>query len=325
MLGLNFKEKGEGTMNPKRMLTVLLSLCVIAATFGMSAAAQEKAKVKGTIKTRTGDTLIVKTPDGDKTVVLTDDTKTKDDKGLFGLEKEIMSDAVLIPGLKLKVDGTTDDQGRVVAKTITVDGDDLETAEMIQAGLHPTAEQVAANVQAIEANRQGVAANKVQLAAHKEAIETNAQNIAANRQQIEQNIKDTEENTQRFTALADFDVKGQATVKFDVGSSKLADQDKEALKQLADSAAGVKGSLVEVIGYADATGDAEMNTRLSEKRAKEVVTYLIQQCGVAPRHIVAPAAMGEYGSAATNETKEGRAENRRVEVKVLVNKGIAGS
>jgi outer membrane protein OmpA-like peptidoglycan-associated protein len=306
------------------MLMALLSLCLIAAT-GISAAAQQKAKVTGMIKTRTADTLIVKAPDGDKTVVLTDDTKTKDDKGLFGLEKEIMSDAVLIPGLKVKVDGTTDDQGRVVAKTITVDGDDLETAEMVQAGLHPTAEQVARNVQAIEANRQGVAANKVELAAQKQSIETNQQNIAANRQQIEQNIKDTEENTQRFSTLADFDVKNQATVKFDVGSSKLGDEDKAALKELASGAAGIKGSLLEVIGYADATGDAEMNTRLSEKRAKEVVTYLIQQCGVAPRHIVAPAAMGEYGEAATNETKEGRAENRRVEVKVLVNKGIAGS
>jgi flagellar motor protein MotB len=68
-----------------------------------------------------------------------------------------------------------------------------------------------------------------------------------------------------------------------------------------------------------------MNTRLSENRAKAVVTYLMQQGGVPMRHIVAPGAMGEYGSTASNETKAGRAENRRVEVKVLVNKGIAGS
>jgi len=309
----------------RRMLATVISLGLLAAMFATSATGQEKAKVKGMIRTRTGETLIVKTPNGDTTVVLTDDTTTKDDKGLFGLDKEIFSNAVLIPGLKVKVDGTSDDQGRVVAKTITVDGDDLETAEMIQAGLHPTAEQVSANMQAIEANRQGVAANKVQLAAHKEAIETNQQNIAANRQQIEQNIKDIDENTQRFTALADFDVKNQATVKFDVGSTKLDAKDKEALKQLADSAAGIKGHLVEVIGYTDSTGNAAMNTKLSEDRAKEVVTYLIQQCGVASRRIVAPAAMGEYGAAAGNETKEGRAENRRVEVKVLVNKGIAGS
>jgi OmpA-OmpF porin, OOP family len=308
-----------------KTLVTLISLGFLASVFATSAAGQEKAKLKGMIRTRTGETLIVKTPDGNKTVVLTDDTTTKDDKGLFGLDKEIFSNSVLIPGLKVKVQGTSDDQGRVVAKTITVDGDDLETAEMIQSGLHPTAEQVSANMQAIETNRQGVAANKVELAAQKQSIGTNQQNIAANRQQIDQNIKDIEENTQRFNALADFDVKNQATVKFNVGSSKLDDTDKEALKQLADSAAGIKGYIVEVIGYADATGDAAMNTRLSENRAKEVVTYLIQQCGVPSRHIVAPGAMGEYGEAAPNETKAGRAENRRVEVKVLVNKGIAGS
>ena len=312
-------------MHRKSTLGILILLGSLSSAFVFSAVAQEKAKVKGMIVTRTGETLIVKANGSNTTVVVTDDTRTKDDKGLFGLDKEIMSNVVLMPGLKVSVDGTSDEQGRVVAKTITVDGDDLETAQMVEAGLHPTVEQVAANVQAIETNRQGVAANQVQLAAHKEVIESNQQNIGANRQQIEANIKDIEENTQRFTALADFDVKDQTTVKFSVGSSKIDPKDLDALKKLADGAAGIKGYIVEVIGYADATGSAAANTRLSENRAKEVVTYLIQQCGIPSRHIVAPAAMGEYGSTASNETKAGRAENRRVEVKVLVNKGIAGS
>ena len=281
--------------------------------------------VKGTIKTRTGETLIVKTAGGDTTVVLTDSTRTKDDKGLFGLEKQELGDVVLIPGLKVDVDGTPDDQGRVTAKTITVDGDDLETAEMIQSGLHPTAEQVAANVKAIESNRQDIAAHDVQLAAHKENIETNQQNIAANKQQIEQNMKDIDENTQRFTTLADFDVKGETTVKFGVGSSKISAPDQDELKKIAESAKALTGYIVEVTGYADSTGSAAMNTKLSEERAKAVVLYLFQQGGVPMRHIVAPGAMGEYGPAAGNETKAGRAENRRVEVKILVNKGIAGS
>ena len=312
-------------MDRKTMLAILTVLGLLTSVFATGAAAQEKAKVKGMIVTRTGETLVVKSNDGTTTVVLTDDTTTKDDKGLFGLDKEIMSNAVLIPGLKCKVDGTTDDQGRVVAKTITVDGDDLETAQLIQAGLHPTAEQVAANMQAIETNRQGVAGNKVELAAQKESIGTNAQNISANRQQIDANIKDIEENTQRFTSLADYDVKDQATVKFNVGSSKLDPKDQEELKRVASGAVGIKGYIVEVIGYADATGSAAVNTKLSENRAREVVTYLMQQCGIPSRHIVAPGAMGEYGPSASNETKAGRAENRRVEVKVLVNKGIAGS
>jgi OOP family OmpA-OmpF porin len=68
-----------------------------------------------------------------------------------------------------------------------------------------------------------------------------------------------------------------------------------------------------------------MNTKLSEDRAKAAIVFLMQQGNVPVRHIVAPGAMGEYGAVATNETDAGRAENRRVEVKVLVNKGIAGS
>jgi outer membrane protein OmpA-like peptidoglycan-associated protein len=236
-----------------------------------------------------------------------------------------MSTAVLIPGLKLKVDGVSDDQGRVVAKTITVDGDDLEAAEMIQSGLHPTAEQVAANVQTLEAHAQDIEGHKVQLASQKEGIETNQQNIAANKQQIDQNLKDIEENTNRFTALSEYDVKGQATANFEVGSSNISAKDKIELKELANAATRLTGYIIEVTGYADSTGNAAMNTQLSEDRAKAVVTYLVQQGNVPIRHIVAPGAMGEYGPAASNETTAGRAENRRVEVKVLVNKGIAGS
>jgi outer membrane protein OmpA-like peptidoglycan-associated protein len=309
----------------RKTIVVSLMTLLFLASIAAFAASGEKAKVKGMIITRTGETLIVSGPDGKTTVVLTDDTRTKDDKGLFGLEKLEMSNAVLIPGLKLEVDGTSDDQGRVVAKTITVDGDDLEAAEMIQSGLHPTAEQVAANVQRLETHGQDIAGNKVQLAAHKENIATNQQNIGANKQQIEANIKDIQENTDRFTALSEYDVKGQATLKFNVGSTKISPEDEEQLKQLAQTATGLNGYIVEVMGYADATGSAAMNTKLSEDRAKAVVTYLMQQGNVPIRHIVAPGAMGEYGAAAPNETKAGRAENRRVEVKILVNKGIAGS
>ena len=301
-------------------LMTLLSLLSLAA-FGAS----DEKEVKGMITSRTGETLIVKSGVGTTTVVLTDNTRTKDDRGLFGLEKQEMSSVVLISGLKVDIDGVSDDQGRVVAKTITVDGDDLETAEMIQSGLHPTAEQVAANVQALEAHRGQLEGHTVQLAGQKENIETNQQNIAANKQQIEANIKDIEENTQRFTALSEYDVRSQATVNFEVGSSKISVKDQIALKELANTATRLKGYIIEVTGYADSTGNAAMNTKLSENRAKAVVTYLMQKGEVPVRHIVAPGAMGEYGAAAPNETEAGRAENRRVEVKVLVNKGIAGS
>jgi outer membrane protein OmpA-like peptidoglycan-associated protein len=299
-----------------------MALFFLASVFAF---AGDNAKIKGMITNRTGETLIVKSEEGTTTVVLTDDTRTRDKKGLFGLDRQQLSNVVLIPGLKVDVDGSADDAGRFVAKTITVDGDDLEAAEMIQSGLHPTAEQVAANVQTLEAHSGELASHGVQLASQKENIQTNQQDIAANKQRIEQNIKDIEENSQRFTALSDYDVKGQATVKFNVGSSSVSAADQEELNKLAQTATGITGYIVEVMGYADSTGNAAMNTKLSEDRAKAVVTYLIQQGNIPIRHIVAPGAMGEYGAAAPNETKAGRAENRRVEVKILVNKGIAGS
>ena len=306
-------------------IVVSLMAFVFLASLAAFGASGDKAKIKGMIISRTGETMIVKTSGGNTTVVLTDDTRTKDNVGLFGLDRKELSSVVLIPGVKVSVDGVSDDQGRVAAKTITVDGDDLETAEMIQAGLHPTAEQVAANVKTLEEHHEKIATNKAEIAANRQYIETNQQNIATNKQQIEANIKDIEENTQRFAALSEYDVKGQATVKFKVGSAKIEPADEEQLKQLAQTATGLKGYIIEVMGYADSTGNAAMNTKLSEDRAKAVITYLVQQGNVPVRHFVAPGAMGEYGAAAPNETKAGRAENRRVEVKILVNKGIAGS
>jgi OmpA-OmpF porin, OOP family len=262
----------------KQKMTIAMSLSVVCflvctSLFGASG---DKAEVKGMIISRTGDILTVKTASGNVTVALTDETKTKDNKGLIGLRKQYMANTVLIPGLKVDVDGISEADGRVVAETITVDGDDLETAEMIQAGLHPTAQQV-------------------------------------------------QENTERFAKLGEYDVKAEATVKFAVGSTQVSSGDQEELKKLAQTATGLTGYLIEVKGFADSSGNAIMNEKLSEDRAEAVVGYLVQQCNVPVRHIVAPGALGEYQPAASNETKEGRAQNRRVEVKVLVNKGIAGS
>ena len=307
-------------MQRSKLVVTLVALICTASVVAANA-----ADIKGMITSRTGDTLTVKSADTTTTVVLTDDTRTKDNMGLFGLDRKEFSNSVLIPGLKVDIDGSSDEQGRVVAKTITVDGDDLEASQMIQSGLHPTAEQVAANVQTLQAHEQRLGSHEQNISENRGNIAANQQNISANKAQIEQNIKDTEENTNRFLTLADYDVKDQTAVKFNVGSSTLDAKDKADLKQLAQNAAGLKGYLVEVIGYADSTGSAAINTKLSEDRAKSVITFLVQQCGIPPRYVVAPGAMGEYGPTASNETKTGRAENRRVEVKVLLNKGIAGS
>lgn len=273
---------------------------------------------------RGGDALVVSSSSGRTTVLLSANTRVKDDKGLFGLDKQEMADTVLIPGLKIRVEGTPDSLGQFRAQTITVDGDDLEASQMIEAGLHPTAEQVATNVVAIENNKKGIATNQQNIAANGQNIMANKQAIAAHSQKIEQNIKDIQENTDRFERLDDYGVKGEATVKFKVASSTLSKEDKEQLKKLAETATGLKGYIVEVKGFADSTGRAAMNEKLSEDRAKAVVGYLMRECNVPVWRIVAPGAMGEFQPAASNESASGREENRRVEVKILVNKGVAG-
>jgi OmpA-OmpF porin, OOP family len=271
--------------------------------------------------------LTVGSDNGNVDVLLTEGTTTKDDTGLFGLGKEKMAAVVLIPGLKVDVEGESNQQGQFVAKTITVGGDDLETSEMIEAGINPTAKQVEANIEAIDANRQNVSANAAEIAALKAQlaalIEEHKRNAANHEQKIAETIRVVHQTTDRFTSLADYDVKEKASVKFGLGSSSLSKESEGAIKSLVDSASGLKGYLIEVIGYADSTGHEAINTKLSEDRAKRVFTYLIQQGGVPVRHIVAPGAMGEYAPVASNETAAGRAENRRVDINVLVHKGAA--
>jgi outer membrane protein OmpA-like peptidoglycan-associated protein len=95
--------------------------------------------------------------------------------------------------------------------------------------------------------------------------------------------------------------------------------------ELAHTAVNLTGYIIQVKGFADSSGNAAMNQKLSMERAQAVVAFLLQDANVPIRHIVAPGAMGTADPAAPNETAKGRADNRRVEVKVLVNRGLEGS
>ena len=96
------------------------------------------------------------------------------------------------------------------------------------------------------------------------------------------------------------------------------------MTELAHNAVNLTGYIIQVKGFADSSGNAAMNQKLSMDRAQAVVAFLLQTCNVPLRHIVAPGTMGEADPAAPNETAQGRAENRRVEVTVLVNRAVAG-
>jgi outer membrane protein OmpA-like peptidoglycan-associated protein len=307
----------------KSMMVCSAVLCCLLVGLAYGVSNGEKAKVKGVIATRTGETLVLATDSGNVTVVLADDTKVQQPKGL-GLRKKQMSVTVLVPGLRITAEGVGDAQSRVVAKTITFDADDLQMAEAIQAGLTPTkqavqtnAGNIAANKQATQANQQAIQANSTDISANQAATSANQQAISANQQQIQ-------DTTKRFSELSEYDTKADISVNFAVGKSTISAGDKAALAKLAKDAVGTTGYIIDVKGFADSSGQAAMNQQLSMDRAQAVIAYLIQDGKVPVRHIIAPGAMGEADPAASNETASGRAENRRVEVKVLVNKGLAG-
>src|SRR5579863_1973622 len=294
---------------------------LVGLAFGVSNG--EKAKVKGVIATRTGETLVLATDSGNVTVVLGDDTKVQQPKGL-GLRMKQMSVTVLVPGLRITAGGVGDAQGRVVAKSISFDSDDLQMAEAIQAGLTPTKQAVATNQQNIAANKQATQANASAIQTNSQDISANQAATSANSQAISANQQQIEATTKRFSELSEYDTKADVKVNFAVGKSVISADDKAALQKLAKDAVGTTGYIISVKGFADSSGAAAMNQQLSMDRAQAVIAYLIQDCKVPVRHIVAPGAMGTADPTASNETSSGRAENRRVEVKVLVNKGLAG-
>ena len=306
-----------------RALRIVVGILAVFFVVLTSVQAQDRVKVKGLITTRTGETIVLKTTDGNAmTVVLDDGTRVQQPRGLIGVRKKSMSAAVLIPGLRVSVDGTSQDATHILAKSITFDRNDLQTAEMIQAGLTPTEEKVATNQQNIASNAQDIKASQKDIATNQQNIAANQQATAANQAAIDANAVET---SKRFSALSEYDTKGQLDVRFASGSAKISAEDQAALKKLAEDAVKQTGYIIQVKGFADSSGNAAMNQKLSMERAQNVIAFLIQDCNVPVRHVIAPGAMGEAAPVATNETAAGRAENRRVEVKVLLNKGVSGT
>ena len=124
----------------------------------------------------------------------------------------------------------------------------------------------------------------------------------------------------RFGDLTDYDVKREATVFFDSGSTDLSASGKKDLDAVVQQAKAFTGYLIEVEGFADSSGNSAQNETLSLERTQAVIDYLFQ-ASISPLHLLAPGAMGTTQPVASNETTPGRAENRRVVVKVLVNRG----
>ncbi|OYW87181.1 MAG: hypothetical protein B7Z20_05715 [Sphingobium sp. 32-64-5] len=128
----------------------------------------------------------------------------------------------------------------------------------------------------------------------------------------------------RVADIGQYNVKGTTNVNFDIGKAVLSTQAQNDLCATASTAEGMKNALLLIVGYTDSTGDSDYNQQLSEKRAARVVNYLQQNCGWKPYRMLTPTGMSEAQPLTTNDTPEGRAQNRRVEVNILVSKGLDG-
>jgi outer membrane protein OmpA-like peptidoglycan-associated protein len=148
-----------------------------------------------------------------------------------------------------------------------------------------------------------------------------ARQVEAGTAQLEAENKELRKRMSEATEYAE---KASVTVYFDTGKYTLSAKSKADLDGIAQKALATKGYYVGVIGYADPTGNAEANQRLSARRALAVRTYLQKTGGIQPSRVVAPTAMGEDKVSGDTSTPEGLAANRKVVVKVLVNKGLEG-
>jgi outer membrane protein OmpA-like peptidoglycan-associated protein len=253
-----------------------------------------------TVLTQGGETV---------TVVLTPATQVDEPEGIF--RKKHLSMTALVPGLSVEVKGNINDQHQLVADSVTFHGSDLKTAQDIQAGLAPTQQQVQQNQQQIQADQQ-----KIQQ--QQQELQVDEQKTAANKAAIAAANK-------RFGELGDYNILGEVTVLFGNDKVIIDPQYKPQLLKLAQQAMGITGYVIQVKGYASKVGSAALNQKLSTERAENVANFLEQEGKIPLTNMLAPGAMGTSKQVAPDSTAEGQAENRRVVVRILQNKGIAGT
>ena len=314
-------------MHLKRQLSITGGLWTSLALFtslGAVAAAQQ-ATVEGLVVGRDGPTLSVKTHDDPRvTVLLTDTTQATEKGGFLGLDRKHPGITELIPGLFVKVEGSYDPDHKLLAKKVIFSHGSMKTAQQIDAGLNPVAQQVAKAQDQLRSDRRDIEGNQQNIAQNTQDINSNRQGLAANSQATAANGQAIGKANQRFGQLDQYETKGSLTVNFANGRSTITRKDRDELTEFVNAAANTPGFMIEVQGYASATGSPTQNQRLSSERANAVLS-VIQQSGSVPlTRILAPAAMGTTNQVGSNRTRRGQAENRRVVVTILVNRGITG-
>jgi OOP family OmpA-OmpF porin len=301
-----------------RFITVI-TLLMAGFTLTSRLAIAQETQIQGVIDGRSGATMslrIVSSPDA--TVLLTDSTDVGEVEGLFKARTKQMPMTALIPGLPVQVKGSYNAQNQLVADSVKFKGSDLKAAMDAQAGLQPTEQKVAANAAQIQQTDQQVAQQQAALKAQQAQLTAEQQKIAANKAAIAADNK-------RFGELGQYNILGETTVYFGNGKITVDPQYQTQLVQLAQQAKGVTAYILQVQGYASAVGSAALNQRLSSERANAVTAILEQQGQIPLTNMLAPGAMGTSAQVDSDKTAEGQAENRRVVVRILQNKGISGT
>ena len=295
----------------------IATLALISTLVPLTLAAQETVKVEGLIKGRSGDLVILQTRENpDLVVELTEGTDVGQVQGMLKARNKKMSMAALIPGLSVKVEGNYHD-GQLIAQKVRFKGNDLKQAEAIEAGMHETKLQAQQNQEELEKH-------KAELDAQKQALKQQEAKVAANQAAIAANKANIDAAVARFGQLDDYYILDEVTVYFGNGKVKVDPKYPPQLLALAEKAKTINGYMIEVKGYASSTGNAASNQKLSEDRANNVTNILLQQGKTPLTRMLAPGAMGESEQVGNAKTAEGEAENRRVVVRVLQNKAIAG-
>ena len=264
-------------------------------------ASGEKVKLKGRIVRRDADTFSVRDNQDMEVIVRLDDQTSVKSKGGFLRSGKNYGVTSLLRGLNVEVEGRGNQEGQLVADKVRFDSSDLKVAQTVESRVAP-----------VEQENQRIAGqvdelNEVSKMARSEADRANAGVASAN---------------ERISAIDDYVVVDSAAVYFKVNSAVISPEDRQALDQLASKAAALKGYVIEITGHADSTGNMERNRALSQQRADAVVRYLQENHDIPLRRIVTPFGYGQMKPVADNNTPEGRRQNRRVEVKILVSRGM---
>ena len=294
-----------------------------ASTRSRTVSNGEKMKIRGVVTRREADTFTVRDINGVDTVVrLTDTTSVTERKSNPFRRAKNYGTTSILRGLNLEVEGRGDASGQLVAEKVKFSEDELKVARSIESRVDPVENRVGTaenRIGQVEQNAQRLSGQLDELAAVSNAARGGAK---AAQETADAAVAGVSATNERISALDDYVAQQSVTVNFKVGSAVLSPEAKAQLDQIATQASNTKGYVLEVRGFADATGDEEANRRLSQRRADAVVRYLAEQHRIPLRRIITPFGYGESQAVADNTTKEGRARNRRVEVSVLVSRGL---